>query len=644
MVHAAFALAFIAIPIGAWIIRRSISWVSVSLIAGLSLAGALVSATIDWGFRWTWTLLELLTLSVFLVVLLLAWLTRPSKGERPTLGPQFMAIGLPMLIVAAGIVFSRVVSASSSGLFTGVGFFMRRIYAEDNAKWLDFSSRLVQGEPIVQSDSMGGPLQLFLIPIADFLTAISYLFLGGLNEVFVMSNSVIYGQFGLAVLAAVALAPIAERYFASRHGELRLPAPLIWVGIGILTIASLAASGLGHLTLQFTFIVIAFWVAAFLVEAPRTIRSLASLAVVPLFFVWFPMAPVSAIVAVAAIVLAVLMLVRRDFRISWVLIVMWIGTIALSAPNLLWVLRFLTDNASATATASLGGAGGLVAGVMANDLNLNFLASQGGTEQATAISSALAAAGAIGAALFLQRETAGQRRWNVVSRYAPALVLVLYAAGLSVSGSWWAGEGPNYGALKTTYLVTFVIMAASIPLALRLIDAQAVRVNAPQWVAIGGVGFLLTVDGIAPRAAIYASPQQWPSIVGEDRGYWWPAEVRTQAEQPISSLPIACTFWFDTTLPPTVRPDGQPMYACTRILSGMNGADYEALPLVNWARREWFTNEAAWDPEYAGLSSLPEDLRTRNFILLDFNKNVIGLEPMNGFLSRFKPPWAQEAG
>jgi len=644
MVHAAFALAFIAIPIGAWIIRRSISWVSVSLIAGLSLAGALVSATIDWGFRWTWTLLELLTLLVFLLVLLLAWLTRPSNADRPALGPQFLAIGLPMLVVVGGIIFSRIVSASSSGLFTGVGFFMRRIYAEDNAKWLDFTSRLVQGDAIQQSDPMGGPLQLFLIPVADSLTAISYLFLGGLNEVFVMSNTVIYGQFGLAVLAALAMAPVAERYFSTKQGELRLPAPLIWVGIGILTIASLAASGLGHLTLQFAFIIIGFWVAAFLVEAPSTIRSLASIAVVPLFFVWFPMAPISAIVAVVAILLAVLMLVRRKFAVTWGLALMCVVTIALSAPNLLWVLRFLSDNASATATAGFGAAGGLVAGVMTNDLNLNFLASQGGTEQATAISGALAAAGALGAALFLQREAAGQPRWEAFSRYSPPLVLVLYAAGLSVSGSWWAGEGPNYGALKTTYLVTFVIMAASLPLALRLIDARSVRANAPQWVAIGGVGFLLTVDGIAPRAAIYTSPQQWPSVVGEDRGYWWPAEVKNEAEQPISSLPIACTFWFDTSVAPTVVPDGQPMYACTRLLSGMNGADYEALPLVNWARREWFTNEPAWDPEYAGLSSLPEDLRARDFILLDFNKNVIGLEPMNGFLSRFKPPWAQEAG
>jgi hypothetical protein len=34
-------------------------------------------------------------------------------------------------------------------------------------------------------------------------------------------------------------------------------------------------------------------------------------------------------------------------------------------------------------------------------------------------------------------------------------------------------------------------------------------------------------------------------------------------------------------------------------------------------------------------------LKAKNFILLDYNKNVIGLEPMRALLSRYKPPWAQ---
>ena len=642
MIHAVVAILFLALPIAAWVLKRSLAWVAAALIAGVSIAGVLVSVTNYAGYRWTWTSLELLLVATFVVVLVAAWATRPRGGERPSIRHQWWAIGLPMVVVGACVVISRLLAAPSSGLFTGVGFFMRRIYAEDNAKWLDFTSRLVQGEQIVQTDPLGGPLQLFLVPVADLLSTVSLIAFGGINEVFVMSNTVIYGQFGLAILAAAALAPVAERAFRSSTGGSHLPLPLIWTGAGIITIASLAASGLGHLTLQFTFLVLGLWVAAFLVRAPSTVTSLASLAMVPLFLVWFPIAPVSAVVMIVAVAFAVAMVVRRQRNTPWILLGLWGITIGLVASDLLRVLSFLTDNASVNAGQALGAAGAVAAGVGANSLNLNFLSSQGGTEEATAISGALAAAGALGAAIFLDRNDPSDSRWRNMWRFGPAIVIAAYAVGLLITGSWWAGDGPNYGADKTTFLATFVIAAATIPLALRLIDVKSARATMPQWVAIGGIGFLLSVDGIAPRAAIYVSPEQWPDVVGEDRGYWWPAEVKSQADQPISSMPIACTFWFDTTKAPTALPDGQPMYACTRLLAGMNGADYEALPLVTWARREWFTNEAAWDPEYPGLSSLAEDLKARNFILLDYNKNVIGLEPMNGFLQRFKPPWAQD--
>ena len=423
MIHAVVAILFLALPIAAWVLKRSLAWVAAALIAGLSISGALVSVANYAGYRWTWTSLELLLVATFVVVVVAAWATRPRGGERPSIRHQWWAIGLPMVVVGACVVISRLLAAPSSGLFTGVGFFMRRIYAEDNAKWLDFTSRLVQGEQIVQSDPLGGPLQLFLVPVADLLSTVSLIAFGGINEVFVMSNTVIYGQFGLAILAAAALAPVAERAFRSSTGGGHLPLPLVWTGAGIITIASLAASGLGHLTLQFTFLVVGLWVAAFLVRAPATVTSLASLAVVPLFLVWFPMAPVSAVVVIAAIAFAVAMIVRRQRNTPWVLLGLWGITIGLVASDLLRVLSFLTDNASVNASQALGAAGAVAAGVGANSLNLNFLSSQGGTEEATAISGALAAVGALGAAIFLG-----------LSIVPIALIAHWLAAGLSVIG------------------------------------------------------------------------------------------------------------------------------------------------------------------------------------------------------------------
>jgi hypothetical protein len=409
----------------------------------------------------------------------------------------------------------------------------------------------------------------------------------------------------------------------------------------VIAVASLAVSGLGHLTLQFSFLVTGLWVASFLVQSSATVRSLTSLAMVPVFFVWFPLAPISLLIVVVAVILGIGSVIRLRSSAPWLLIGLWVVVLIVSVPELLSVTDFLIDSTSLDAAGLAGGfAGGVAAAVRIPALSL--LTSQGGTETVNPLLGGLAVVAVVGAVAFIKKSEGVESLKDTWLRYGPLVALAAYGTALSVSGTWWAGDGPNYGAVKTSFLAAAVAVAVSLPLALRLLDSDSVRTSVVQWAGIGAVVFLLTTDGILPRAVVYASPEQWPDVVGEDRGYWWPAEVKTQADQPIASLPIACTFRIDQTAAPSALPDGQSMYACTRLLAGMNGADYEALPLVNWARREWFTNEPAWDPEYAGLSSLPDELKAKNFILLDYNKNVIGLEPMNSFLSRFKPPWAWE--
>lgn len=641
MTHAVFAVAFVAAPIAAWLIKRSLAWATAAVLAALAVGGSLLHMAIFFGHRWNWAQLEILALVALLVVVGAAWVTRPRGRARSTrnVRHQFLAIGLPIVILGILVIGSRLVAAPRSGLFTGVGFLMERIHAEDNAKWLDFTSRLVQGGSIDQPDALGGPLQLFMVAIADVLAALSFIFLGGLNEVFVMVNTVVYAEFGLVILAGLALTPFAEKRLNVVGGRSLLPLPLVWTGVAILTIASLAASGLGHITLQFTMIVAALWIAAFLVQSNGTIRSLAALGMVPVFYVWFPIAPLSLLVAVAAIVFGIRMLVRHRAQLSLAQSALWIVVLLITLPQILTVMLYLVEGSALSASPVGGAALGVVAAVAIPALSL--LASQGGTEQAAAISVSIAAVSAVGATAYVQRFNPAGSRIRTAMRFGPLAALAGYAAILTMFGSWWTGTGPNYGALKTTFLATFVIAAVTAPLALQLLGSASRGTSAVQWSAIGAVIFLLAVDGILPRALGHVSPQEWPSVVGEDRDYWWPAEVRTEADQPIASLPIACTFRIDPLAAPSALPDGQPMYACTRLLVGMSGADYEALPIVNWLRREWFTNEPAWDPEYPGLSSVPEEFRRKNFILLDGGKQVIGLEPMQGFLDRFKPPWAQ---
>ncbi len=63
-----------------------------------------------------------------------------------------------------------------------VSFLIGHSNAEDNAKWLDFTSQLATGNPIDQAVAMGGPLQLFLTFVATAMGVVSQTYLGGYNE------------------------------------------------------------------------------------------------------------------------------------------------------------------------------------------------------------------------------------------------------------------------------------------------------------------------------------------------------------------------------------------------------------------------------------------------------------------------------
>jgi hypothetical protein len=76
---------------------------------------------------------------------------------------------------------------------------------------------------------------------------------------------------------------------------------------------------------------------------------------------------------------------------------------------------------------------------------------------------------------------------------------------------------------------------------------------------------------------------------------------------------------------------------------GLSGADTTGQPLVDWQRREWLTNTAAWDNEYPGLITLPESLRQKDFILMNEINEVVGLDSVQSFMDRYKPEWARNS-
>ena len=646
-----FLIAFLGLPIASFFIVRSLTWVVAAVGAALALGGSAVAFGLDRGHLWNFASLQVVTLVALLVVLAGAIVTRRARGGSiaTPFSRQFIAVIAPSLALFAFVAIARLAAAGESGLFTAVGFLIRRVSAEDNAKWLDFTGQLVTGQNISQAVPMGGPLQLFMVIVATALAVVSVVAMGGVNQVFVAANSVVYAEFILAALTPFALAALAEMRVRARQGSAErgyIPAPLIWAGALVLAVGSFAVSGLGHLTFQFVFLVVAFWVGVFLVGTKvRHAYLFASMSIVAVAIVWFPLTPISLVVIVGGVV-AIVSVIVRDRRLrpaTLISAVLWLALIVLTWSSFTSTIRYMTDGAiTATSTIGGGGGGGIRTSVSAMFVPaLDLLVSQGGTEVVAPILAILAALSAVLGSMFIMRRKKNASRRSLWISFSPAIMITAYAIALAVLGTWWAGTGPAYGALKSTFLATIVILAVTAPLALMQIDARRAGVTLVRLTGIAVIVYLLTVDSLMPRALTYLSPKQWPALAAEG-SYWAPAEVRTQAIQDIANNPVGCAFYPQGARVPTALPEGQITYSCTRILTGLAGADSTALPLVNWLRREWFTNTAAWDQEYPGLLTIPEDIRQRKLILMNEIKNVVGLETVQYFMDRQKPAWAQD--
>jgi hypothetical protein len=623
---------------------RSVAWTTAAIVGSISVAGVVVNFSIDHVTLLTRTQLQFVLLAVLAVPAVIAWLKGPIGGSSRR--EQLLGTVVPVVVLIA--FFTAVVTwwSEGPGLLRPVGFLMGHSIAEDNAKWLDFGAKLATGGAVDQAVPLGGPLQLYLVFVATIMAVASQILLGGVNEVMVAANTVIMGQFLLVALAPLALSPLVEVKMAKRsEGRVRIPIPFIWLGSLILVLAVLMMTAYGHLTLQWTLVIAALWVGAYLVRSQLPWMGwLTSIGVIALLVVWFPMTVVSIIVLLSWLVVLVLSIVRGSRSLSTWLAFLVTAFVAGALLEPLWSSLIYvagTSGISVSPAESSGGAlrsaAGLIPMPAITDSTL-FLAG-GGTEVATPILVTLAVLGAVGAAFVVSRQGTGARGYL---RLAPVFLLAGFTILVSILDQWATGSAPNYGSLKFTFMAVIVIASITLPLALTLIDVQARGMTVARWSAVGGVVLLLTVDSLLVRSVAAARPEQWSPPIPFDnpQSYWWPAEVNGTAEQPIDKNPVACVYLPNGADAPSAildsqLSDPQRVYACSRLLGGLAGTELESEPLVAWLRREWLTNSRAWSDVYRNLSKMSDGVLDKPIIILDDGSNVVGIESLRGLLTRF---------
>jgi hypothetical protein len=314
-------------------------------------------------------------------------------------------------------------------------------------------------------------------------------------------------------------------------------------------------------------------------------------------------------------------------------------------------VQFVLDSSATAAGPLVSGVGGGVAAaailapvpavinVLAGLTDSTLFAAGGGTEKATPVLVGLAAVAVVAAAVVVSRQRV---RVQGYARFIPVLVLAGFAVMLNVLDQWATGGAPHYGSYKFTFMVTIVLIGACLPLGLLLLDPQVSGMTLSRWTAVGVVIFLLTVDSLLVRSIAAARPTQWTPPIPYDnpRSYWWPADVNGSGEQPIAGNPLGCVYLPQGAKAPSAILDSQisdpqRVYSCTRLLAGLAGEDAGAQPVVDWLRREWQTNQRAWQDVYGYLAGMPADVLDKKMILLDDGSNVIGLETMRSLLARY---------
>lgn len=631
MLDVLFALVFLALPLAAWWWSRSATFVAAALVLGFGIAGNLVQTTVAWGAAWNVRTLQLLALAVMVLVLVAGHLVRSRTIAEP-MTRQLMAVGLPLAALGLFLVAMRLLAPEDPGALTGFGYLMNHPMGEDNAKFLNLAAQLADGRTIAFNGYAAGPLLLVMSVVAAFVSVLSMILLGGVNQVAVVLNAVIGTQHLFMVLVPFAFAPFADRLRTrvSTKGIPQLPVPAIWLGAGVLFLGNAILTEYGHVSLQFVLIILVLWAVSFVARSPWQVRAALTLAIATSASVWLPLNVLGLVLLFAVIVWMI-----RGRR--WWGLAAAVLTLAVSWDALITSILFLfgidlggSDAGGASADSSEGP--GVATSLVSQSLELFQI--PGGTEKSTAILAVLAAAVFTGAVLVMRKLV---HEKQLRSAFAPFVIFTFYVLFITVSDSIASGAAPNYGTVKITFALVLMVLAAYVPLALTSLDAGATGMTPVRWLVGLAVVLLLMADTLLPRALDAISPIRWGGIDSSAPIFWAAAEVKPTGKQDLTTLPVACVVAPPVGAQPSALPWGQEAYGCTRLLVGMNGLEGRTGFMVQWLGTEWSQQRSIWDEAYTRIEGSTTDFANRPVIMIGEDAELVGLTTF-GDLLRQNPP------
>jgi hypothetical protein len=637
-----FSISLIALVALAILTSRSMARFSVLTLFTVTISGAILQFLSEYSLPVNLSLIQWWLVATGVVLVALAY----SFGRMGGAIPMWKKASNMLLLVSSGLIavaflVSRLLAPGDLAPLSSVGFFVAKVSAEDNAKWLNATSQLANSTTIDTWANVGGPLLLVMSFGATLIGALSYLLYGSVNEVAVSAGSVIFTQVFFVIISPFALAPIVEKTYRKLTGGAQLPRLYLLLSVAILVASTTVLIDYGHITLQFTLIALTLWIGTFLAPIRKfPARLLTTLSVVALSMVWFPLAGLSLVIVVGALAYFLRGILRKSDESRRSAAIGLVSTIAVFVVTIQFLLSALRYSLGVDSVdASAGGIGtGIVGGVAAavraiGAPTLPLFDDPGGTEALTTLLLVLTLISVLGL-VWVRLGGAPLRRSQAVA-FLPIILAGGYALAIAFADFWAVGSGPNYGSLKVSFAVFLPIFVASLPFALTTFHRGRSRIDALGLSGVAVIVVVLTLDTLLPRAVLQLKPTNWPGV--EQSPYWYPAEVRDTGDQALATNPIGCVFLPRGAEQPSVLPAGQTMYTCSRLLAGVAGVEILTAPIVKWQLDEWLQNRELWSEMHPYFSGMPPEIVSRQFILLDTDKRVIGLESLSGLLKRFPP-------
>lgn len=639
-----FGIGLIGLVAVAIIVSRSMARFAILTLFTVTVSGVILQFFSYHSLEVTFGLTQMWLLITGVVLALLSLYYGRGSGNLAlwSRSSNLILIGSSALIVVAFFT-SRLLAPGELAPLSSVGFFVQKVAAEDNAKWLNATSQLADASVIDTWANVGGPLLLIMSFAGILIGAISFVLYGSVNEVAVSAGSVIFTQVFFVVIAPFALAPIIERTYRKFAAGAQLPKLYSLLSIAIISASNAVLLTYGHITLQFTIIAITLWIGAFLAPISRfPARLFTTLSVIATALVWFPLAGLSLVVLLGALIFFGRGLFRgtrasrKNSAVGFVLSLV-LGVLMTEFLNSALRYSLGVDGVSATPAGGesvSGFAGGITTAVRSISApTLPLFDDPGGTEQITPLLLVLTLVSVLG----LIWVRVGNQTFSR-SRAIPFTPIVLaggYSLIIAFADFWAVGDGPNYGSLKISFAVFLPILVCSLPFALMTFHRGSAKMNGLGVGAVALIVIMLTLDTLFPRAILQVKPANWPGVSGSP--YWYPAEVRDTGDQALSSNPIGCVFLPREAIVPTGLPQGQLIYTCTRLLAGVAGVETLAAPIVKWELDEWLQNRSMWSEVHPQFSALSSEIQKRALILLDGDRKVVGLESLRVLLNRYPP-------